>query len=148
MSQNSSFFQQDPTLKQTMVEKSIAAQKIAYCPYSKFHVGACILGTNGKFYTGCNVENQSYGLTICAERCAVFKMVSDECKSIKAVVVSTNIGVTPCGACRQVLQEFADENSKDFPILIVNSESGSSIESSMKELLPNAVDLHFLKSEQ
>ncbi|EFC46339.1 predicted protein [Naegleria gruberi] len=128
-----------------MISKSIDTQKIAYCPYSKFHVGACILGDDGQLYTGCNVENQSYGLTICAERCAVMKMVSNNCHCIKGIVVSTNIGVTPCGACRQVLQEFVDDKTNDFPVLIVNSETNEVLESSMKALLPSAVDLHFLK---
>jgi len=136
----------DKDLKQTMIEKSIQTQKIAYCPYSKFHVGACILGENGTLYTGCNVENQSYGLTVCAERCAVMKMVSDGCHVIKGIAVSTNIGVTPCGACRQVLQEFVNEETKDFPIFIVNSETLSVADSSIKQLLPSAVDLLFLKN--
>ncbi|KAL9649082.1 hypothetical protein ABK040_008459 [Willaertia magna] len=147
MQKQSTFEPLSEELKQEMINKSIEVQQIAYAPYSKFHVGACILADNGELYTGCNIENQSYGLTICAERCAVCKMCSNNRRIIKVLVVSTNIGVSPCGACRQVLQEFADPETKDFPVYIVNSETREVLETSIKQLLPNAVDLFFLKNE-
>lgn len=89
------------TLKTDIKEKLLAASKQvrlnAYCPYSEFKVGAAILTTDGKIYTGCNVENVSFGLTICAERCATVKMISENGKSskIKAVAVTTENGCTP-----------------------------------------------------
>ncbi len=78
--------------KEVMTTKAIENRKLAYCPYSKFQVGCCLLGKNGKFYTGANVENQSYGLTVCAERTAVFNMIMDGCHEINAVAVATSIG--------------------------------------------------------
>jgi len=92
-----------------LFKQAKAAAKSAYAPYSNFRVGAALLGANGKVYTGCNVENRSFGLTICAERTAVTKAVSEGCRSFKALAVSTpdsDIPVGPCGACRQVLSEF------------------------------------------
>ena len=82
------------------------AQKMAYAPYSGFAVGAALLAADGAIYAGCNVENASYGLTICAERNAIAHAVSCGAKQFTAVAVVTENGVTPCGACRQVLAEF------------------------------------------
>ena len=89
-------------------EAAIAASKRAYCPYSKFPVGAALLTADGKIYSGCNVENASFGLTMCAERNAVFHAVSEGMTAISAMVVYTPTAkaTTPCGACRQVLNEF------------------------------------------
>ncbi len=85
------------------------AQKRAHAPYSKFHVGAALLTAGGKVFTGCNVENTSYGLTNCAERTAVFKAVSEGHRKFKAIaVVAPSAALSPCGACRQVLAEFGD----------------------------------------
>jgi len=94
------------------------AAKNAYCPYSNFHVGAAVLA-NGKIYTGCNIENASYGLTICAERVAIFKAMADGKRNINAIAISCIDSKEsdraelkmPCGACRQVISEFADENT-------------------------------------
>lgn len=95
-----------------MIDELItAAQTVrahAYAPYSGYQVGAAVLGENGKIYAGCNVENASYGLTICAERNAIGQMVADGCTTLSAVVVVTANGGSPCGACRQVLSEFGD----------------------------------------
>lgn len=85
----------------------------AYCPYSHFQVGACILGDNNEYYTGCNVENASFGATICAERGAMMKAVADGCTHIKAIAIVSSSGdfTYPCGICRQFLSEFADQDT-------------------------------------
>jgi len=96
------------TLKKLLVAAQ-AAQRRAYAPYSKFRVGAALLLANGKIFTGCNVENASYGLTICAERVAIAKAVSEGCRKFQAIaIVAPCTAPTPCGACRQVLAEFGD----------------------------------------
>ena len=85
------------------------AQKNAYAPYSKFKVGAALLCKSGKIYTGCNIENISFGLTVCAERVALFKAVSEGVKDIKIMVLTCSSGerIVPCGACLQAFAEFA-----------------------------------------
>ena len=83
-----------------------SARLLAYAPYSKFNVGAALLAEDGKTYTGCNVENASYGMSMCAERSAVFKAVSEGQQSLKAIALSVSGSGSPCGACRQVLHEF------------------------------------------
>lgn len=93
-----------------LVEAAVAARNKAYAPYSKFSVGAAVLGVDGKIYTGCNIENVSYGMTMCAERTAIFKMVSEGCTKFAAIAVTAGENATdgaPCGACRQVMGEFA-----------------------------------------
>lgn len=94
-----------------LVEEADKAKMKAYAPYSNFRVGAALLANNGAVYSGCNVENSSYGLTVCAERTAVFNAVSEGARGFKAVVVTTDITdsfVYPCGACRQVMSEFGN----------------------------------------
>ena len=111
------------------------AAKSAYAPYSNFRVGAALLGANGKIYTGCNVENRSFGLTICAERTAVTKAVSEGCRSFKALAVSTpdsDIPVGPCGACRQVLSEFMPSIA---PVRF-GGKSAERVNSTIGELIP------------
>jgi len=114
-----------------------AAQRVrqnAYAPYSQFLVGAALLGKSGRIYVGCNVENASYGLTVCAERNAVFTAVAaGEREFIALVVAGQSEKVFPCGACRQVLAEFCD----DLPIRIVG-EDGSQQETRLRVLLPHA----------
>jgi cytidine deaminase len=86
-----------------------AAQRHAHAPYSKFRVGAALLTKSGKIYTGVNVENASYGLTICAERVAITKAVSEGHRQFQAIaIVAPNATLSPCGACRQVLAEFGE----------------------------------------
>jgi cytidine deaminase len=93
-----------------LLEAAAAAQQRAYAPYSKFFVGAALLTESGNVYTGCNVENASYGLTNCAERTAIFKAVAEEGPQVKiraiAVTNAQNVPCSPCGACRQVIYEF------------------------------------------
>ncbi|MDN5313219.1 MAG: cytidine deaminase [Thermoanaerobacteraceae bacterium] len=91
-----------------LVREAMEAREKAYAPYSNFKVGAAVLTESGRIYRGCNIENDSYGLTICAERVAIFKAVS-EGEKIKAIAVTSSGGqdiTLPCGACRQVIQEL------------------------------------------
>ena len=97
-----------------LFEEARKAADFAYAPYSKFRVGAALLASDGTVFTGCNVENRSFGLTVCAERNAVFKAVSSGRRTFIALAVSTpdsEIPVGPCGACRQVLSEFMEPSS-------------------------------------
>jgi cytidine deaminase len=109
------------------------AQKKAYAPYSGFAVGAALLATDGTIYAGCNVENASYGLTICAERNAIAHAVACGAQQFTAVAVVTENGVTPCGACRQVLAEFGPRMT-----VIVADARGNQQIYSLAELLPDA----------
>ncbi|MCP4356579.1 MAG: cytidine deaminase [Chloroflexi bacterium] len=118
--------------KELLVQAAIEVREKAYAPYSNYKVGAALLGDDGRIYTGVNVENVSYGLTICAERTAVFKAVSAGCRKFQAVVVATENGGSPCGACRQVLVEFAG----DVPVWLVD-ELGNGRETTLYTLLPD-----------
>ena len=96
---------------ENLFKKASQAQKKAYAPYSRFKVGAAILAGSGRVYTGCNVENGSLGLSICAERVALFKAVSEGERVYRQIAISSSQrqGVTPCGACLQTLAEFAPD---------------------------------------
>jgi cytidine deaminase len=123
-------------MKETeLIKKAKEARKKAYAPYSKFKVGAALLIKSGKVYTGANVENSAYGLTVCAERSAVFKAVNDGNRDFSKIVVAAdkNSPITPCGACRQVLSEFV----KDLEVVCVNLK-GKVDRYSLRELLPEA----------
>ena len=103
-----------------LIEAAKKGRKNAYAPYSGFAVGAAVLGTDGKIYTGCNIENASYGLTVCAERTAMFKMVSEGCPRFRALCVIAGekpSDSSPCGACRQVMSEFA-EDVRTVPVIL------------------------------
>lgn len=104
----------------------------AYDPYTKYFVGSALLGGDGKFYTGVNVGNASAGLGVCAERVAILKMVSEGCREVRAMAIMTHNGGSPCGACRQVLVEFAS----DIPIWLCDEE-GNFRETSLFKLLPD-----------
>lgn len=120
-----------------LLQKSREALTKAYCPYSKFAVGAALLCEDGNIITGCNVENASYGLTMCAERTAIFKAVSEGYKKFKAIAIvsssESNDFIGPCGACRQVLAEFG----VNWDIYITKLD-GSFIKSTVAEILPMA----------
>ena len=115
--------------------KALSASEAAYAPYSRFHVGAALLAEDGRIFTGCNVENASFGLTVCAERTAVFTAVTARALRFRALVVVTSNAapVTPCGACRQVLHEF----QPDFEVRCYG-QSGAELITSASELLPRA----------
>ena len=110
------------------------AKDQAYAPYSKFHVGAALLGTSGKVYPGCNVENASYGLTNCAERVAIGSAVSAGEKEFTAIAISVKGGGSPCGACRQVLNEFAP----NLRVLMADEHGQLVRETTLDHLLPEA----------
>jgi len=117
-----------------LIERARKARENAYAPYSKFKVGAAILTEDGEVYTGVNVENASFGLTVCAERVALFKAVSDGKRSFKAiaVVADTEEPVPPCGACRQVLSEFGD-----MKVIMANLKGDVKI-ARLRDLLPDS----------
>lgn len=119
---------------QALIAQAIEARKKAYAPYSNFQVGAAVLTKNNEVFLGCNIENASYGLTNCAERTAIFKAVSEGEKEIKAIVIvgDTDGPISPCGACRQVMAEFCDENTK----IILTNLKGDSVDTTINELLP------------
>jgi cytidine deaminase len=127
-------------MSESVKQKAIEVMKHAYSPYSKHQVGSAIRLANGKVYTGCNVENSSYGATVCAERVAVWKAVSEEGPHIEIVevVVATHSSPpwSPCGMCRQVINEFA---SIDCAIHLVN-KSGEIRSFTHQELLPHGFD--------
>ena len=126
-------------INQTLVEAAIEATKFAYVPYSNFKVGAAILADNGKIYTGCNIENASYSPTNCAERTAIFKAVSEGVTKFKkiAVVGGPNGNLEnycpPCGVCRQVISEFADE---EFELILGTSKNTYAVYNFFEEVLP------------
>lgn len=119
-----------------LLTHALAARERAYAPYSRFLVGAAILCDDGSVFTGCNVENASYGLSNCAERSAVFEMVNSGRRKIAALAVVADAprAISPCGACRQVLSEFA---AADVPVLLANL-SGDRKMCVMSDLLPYA----------
>jgi cytidine deaminase len=125
----------DQKLIEQMITLAKEASTQAYCPYSKFPVGAAVLTTSGEIFTGCNVENASYGLTICAERNAIFHAKCEGMNRIEAVVVytPTDKPSAPCGACRQVINEFGE----DARIICV-CDGAASIDSRLSDLLPQA----------
>ncbi|HVM62891.1 MAG TPA: cytidine deaminase [Verrucomicrobiae bacterium] len=120
---------------ETLVREARRASERAYCPYSKFPVGAAVLGRSGKIYTGCNVENAAYGSTICAERNAIFQMVAAGEREIEAVIIYTPTKITsaPCGACRQVINEFGP-NAR----IISVCDTGDRVDAPLSDLLPHA----------
>lgn len=120
-----------------LLEAALAARKRAYAPYSKFLVGAAVRAISGKIYTGCNIENASYGLTICAERNALFSAVGAGERRFAAlcVVGDTEAPISPCGACRQVMAEFK------VPKIILANLKGDLKEYTLDELLPLSFDL-------
>ena len=114
-----------------LVSLAIEARKKAHAPYSNFAVGAALLTKSGRVYTGCNVENASYGLSVCAERVAVFKAASEGEREFEAIAVVTENGVTLCGACRQVLIEFGD----DIQVIVADT-TGHRRAFALTDLLP------------
>lgn len=127
---------------ETLIGQARKALSNAYSPYSHVRVGAALISASGSIYTGCNVENLSYGLTNCAERTAVFKGVSEEGKRFKIVAIAvvakqgkSHFPISPCGACRQVLLEFAQSSASQCFFI---GKNGALVTRSIKDLLPEA----------
>ncbi len=120
---------------------ALAARENAHAPYSKFRVGAALEDTSGHVHTGCNIENATYGLTLCAERVAVFKAISEGAREFRriAIAADTDTLTPPCGACRQILWEFCG----DIEIVLLNPRGKSEV-LRLKELFPRAFDASFL----
>lgn len=123
-----------------LVNMARQAVKLAYAPYSKFCVGAAALGEDGEVYTGCNIENSSYGACICAERVAICKCISGGCRTVKKIAIcSTGEGQTfPCGICRQVMSEFMEDDAE----ILLGTPDGDFYSYTLQELMPNSFVLH------
>jgi cytidine deaminase len=121
-------------MRDTLIKRALDAWHRAYAPYSEYAVGAALLTESGKIYDGVNIENAVYPLTICAERVAVFKAVSEVEKDFQAIAVVTRNGGTPCGSCRQVLAEFGLETV----VLIADLDGNLVHELTVADLLPYA----------
>lgn len=128
-----------------LIQKASEAKEMAYVPYSRFRVGAALLTKDGRVFTGCNIENASFGLTNCAERTAVFKAVSEGYKEYKAmaIVTDTEDVTSPCGACRQVLLEFGE----DIDVIMANVHGQHKIYK-VRDLLPLAFSPAKLEEER
>lgn len=117
-----------------LIQEALKSKEDAYVPYSKFHVGAALLTRGGEVFTGCNIEIASYSPTICAERTAIFKAVSEGAKDIDTIAIVGDAGFTyPCGVCRQVIREFG----KDARIIIAKSEEDYRVYK-LEDLLPHS----------
>ena len=117
-----------------LISAACEARQHAFAPYSQYRVGAAVRTSQGHIYRGCNVENKSYSLTICAERAAVFNAIQAGEQDFEAMAIATDDGAAPCGACRQVLAEFAPELS----ILVVTAQTPpTSTKTSLKLLFPD-----------
>lgn len=131
----------EPELMLGLIDQAQSAHRQAYVPYSHYPVGSAVLFSSGKIYSGCNVENASYGLTVCAERNAIFQAVAQGERELKgiAIAVPTEAFPSPCGACRQVIREFA----VDCPVILING-TGQTRLTSLKKLLPESFGPEFL----
>ena len=128
--------------RQALIDLASEARRRAYAPYSKYQVGAALRTSNGRIYTGVNVENAAYPTGICAERVAVFKAISDGERIFDVIAVVTSNGGTPCGSCRQVLAEFG----LNTIVLIADGKGRLVQETSVNNLLPGAFTPEDLKS--
>ena len=117
-----------------LIHQAVEVREKAYAPYSNYQVGAALLTKSGDIFTGVNVENAAYPVTMCAERSAVFSAVSAGERDFKAIAVATQNGGTPCGSCRQVLSEFG----LDIDVLLVDDKGKLIQKSTVRELLPGA----------
>jgi cytidine deaminase len=124
-----------------LLTAALAVREHAFAPYSKFKVGATLEDIDGRIHTGCNVENATYGLTVCAERVAVFKAISEGVRKFRRVAVAadTEVLTPPCGACRQILWEFCG----DVEIVLVNPR-GKTETYQLKDLFPKPFDVSYL----
>jgi cytidine deaminase len=133
-------------LKKQLILLAKEAQEKAYVPYSKFAVGAALITEEGDIFTGCNIENISYGLSICGERTAIFKMISEKGPrtKIKAIVNTTKADIvcSPCGACRQVIQEFSTPDT-----VVIYKDEEDYVTLSINQILPRAFT-EFIATEE
>lgn len=127
---------------QELIDAATAVRENAYAPFSNFRVGAALETDDGEIIDGCNVESASYGLTVCAERVAIWKAISLGKRKIKhiAVVADTEDLTPPCGVCRQIIWEFGG----DIPVILANLKGKTEVVQ-MRDLLPRAFDTKFLK---
>ena len=125
----------------SLIDAARRAREHAHAPFSKFKVGAALLDDSGQIYTGCNVENATFGLTVCAERVAVFKAISEGARKFRRIAVAADTGVLtpPCGACRQILWEFCG----DIEVILTNLQ-GKTESLRLKDLFPRPFDASFL----
>jgi len=119
---------------QRLIRSAIAVSSQAYAPYSRFRVGAALLTADGQTFVGCNIENASYSLTLCAERVAAAAAITAGCHDWRAIVIASPGGVTPCGACRQFLAEF----SAGLLVITVDVQDGTHRHHQLEELLPQS----------
>lgn len=126
-----------------LIERAKEARQSAHAPYSNFEVGAALLTTDGRVFTGCNIENSTYGLTMCAERVAIFKAVSEGAREfLKVAVVADHENLTPpCGCCRQMIWEFSADETE----VILANLTGDVQKFEIKDLFPKAFDARFLQ---
>ena len=132
----------DSNLRNKLINNALLARKQSYAPYSNYCVGACALTFDDSFYSGCNIENASYGATVCAERTAIFKAVSEGHLRLKAIAIAGGVRdkeikdyAFPCGICRQVMREFCDPDT--FIVYVAKSENDFK-EYLLKDLLPDS----------
>lgn len=125
-----------------LIEKAKEARELAFAPFSGFKVGAVLVAESGKIYTGCNIESASYGLTVCAERVAIWKAISENERAFRKLVVvaDTENPTPPCGACRQIIWEFCG----NITVTLANL-NGKQETYKMEELLPKAFGSEFLE---
>jgi cytidine deaminase len=125
-------------IKRRLVAAALECRELAYAPYSNFRVGAALLDDREQIHVGCNVENASYGLTICAERNAVAAAIASGARSLVAIAIASSQGVFPCGACRQVLFEFGPE----LVIWLVDADDRTAVrEWTLPQLFPSGFQL-------
>ncbi len=122
-------------VKEELIRKANEAREQAYAPYSRYQVGAAVLTADGQVFTGCNIENAAYPSSLCAERVAIFKAVSEGHRQLRAIAVLTSNGGSPCGGCRQVMREFG---GKQLIVLIADGSGTLLEEFTLDELLPRS----------
>jgi cytidine deaminase len=128
-------------MTEPLLQAALDAREHAHAPFSKFRVGAALEDENGRIYTGCNIENATFGLTVCAERVAIFKAISEGARKFRriAVAADTDDLTPPCGACRQIIWEFCG----DVPVTLVNPQ-GKIENYRMGQLFPKPFDASFI----
>ena len=131
----------DHLMRDPLIDAALACRNNAHAPFSNFKVGAAVEDDQGRIFAGCNIENATYGLTLCAERVAVFKAVSEGSRAFRRIVVAadTKTLIPPCGACRQILWEFCP----DARLMLINL-NGECEELSIRDIFPRPFDASFL----